>query len=177
MSLKTVRVPASMEAPFVDAERHVSRYFRDRKDDPEHGTIEIFGERYILVRAASLSVDFYALVERIYGDARRGEANEFAQSILFDLAHAVGKSDARNFHTKMGLVDPIAKLSAGPIHFAHAGWAFVEHLPRVAAGARRVVLPGLRPPLLVRVRRLGPRGEAAGGARLHDERRLLVRLV
>ncbi|MGO9714460.1 MAG: ATP-binding protein [Polyangiaceae bacterium] len=129
MSLKTVRVPASMEAPFVDAERHVSRYFRDRKDDPEHGTIEIFGERYILVRAASLSVDFYALVERIYGDARRGEANEFAQSILFDLAHAVGKSDARNFHTKMGLVDPIAKLSAGPIHFAHAGWAFVDIFP------------------------------------------------
>ncbi len=126
MPLKTVRVPPSMEAPFLEAERHVSRYFRDRKDDPEHGTIEIFGERYILVRAASLSVDFYALVERIYGAERRGEADEFAQSILFDLAHAVGKSDARNFHTKMGLVDPIAKLSAGPIHFAHAGWAFVD---------------------------------------------------
>jgi two-component system cell cycle sensor histidine kinase/response regulator CckA len=129
MTLKTVRVPASMEVPFLEAERHVSRYFRDRKDDPEHGTIEIFGERYILVRAASLSVDFHALVERIYGADRSGEANEFAQSILFDLAHAVGKSDARNFHTKMGLVDPIAKLSAGPIHFAHAGWAFVDIFP------------------------------------------------
>ena len=129
MSLKTVRVPVSMQAPFAEAERHVSRYFRDRKDDPEHGTIEIFGERYILVRAASLSVDFYALVERIYGPARRAEADEFSQSILFDLAHAVGKSDARNFHTKMGLVDPIAKLSAGPIHFAHAGWAFVDIFP------------------------------------------------
>jgi signal transduction histidine kinase/CheY-like chemotaxis protein/predicted hydrocarbon binding protein len=129
MTLKTVRVPASMEAPFIDAERHVSRYFRDRKDDPEHGTIEIFGERYILVRAASLSVDFYGLVERIYGDARRAEADEFAQSILFDLAHAIGKSDARDFHAKMGLSDPIAKLSAGPIHFAHAGWAFVDIFP------------------------------------------------
>ena len=129
MALKTVRVPAQMEGAFLDAERHVSRYFRDRKDDPEHGTIEIFGERYILVRAASLSVDFHALVERIYGPERRAEANEFSQSILFDLAHAVGKSDARNFHTKMGLVDPIAKLSAGPIHFAHAGWAFVDIFP------------------------------------------------
>jgi signal transduction histidine kinase/CheY-like chemotaxis protein len=29
----------------------------------------------------------------------------------------------------MGLVDPIAKLSAGPIHFAHAGWAFVDIFP------------------------------------------------
>jgi two-component system cell cycle sensor histidine kinase/response regulator CckA len=129
MSLKTVRVPSSMEAPFIDAERLVSRYFRERKDDPEHGTIEIHGERYILVRAASLSVDFHELVERIYGDDRRAEADEFARSILFDLAHAVGKSDARNFHAKMGLVDPIAKLSAGPIHFAHAGWAFVDIFP------------------------------------------------
>ena len=129
MSLKTVRVPGTMEAPFLEAERHVSRYFRDRKDDPEHGTIEIFGERYILVRAASLSVDFHELVERIYGAERRDEADEFARSILFDLAHAIGKSDARGFHAKMGLVDPIAKLSAGPIHFAHAGWAFVDILP------------------------------------------------
>jgi signal transduction histidine kinase len=118
-----------MEAPFIDAERHVSRYFRDRKDDPEHGTIEIFGERYILVRAASLSVDFHELVERIYGSERRAEADEFARSILFDLAHAIGKSDARDFHAKMGLVDPIAKLSAGPIHFAHTGWAFVDIFP------------------------------------------------
>jgi signal transduction histidine kinase/predicted hydrocarbon binding protein len=133
MGLKTVRVPAAMQAPFVEAERHVSRYFRDRKDDPQHGTIEIFGERYILVRAASLSVDFMALVERVYGDGRRGEADEFAKSVLFDLAHAVGKSDARNFHTKMGLVDPIAKLSAGPIHFAHAGWAFVDIFPESVA--------------------------------------------
>ena len=78
------------------------------------------------MRAASLCVEFFALVERIYGPERHAEANEFARSILFDLAHAVGKSDARNFHTKMGLVDPIAKLSAGPIHFAHAGWAFVD---------------------------------------------------
>src|SRR5262249_50479263 len=29
----------------------------------------------------------------------------------------------------MGLKDPIARLSAGPIHFAHAGWAFVDIFP------------------------------------------------
>src|SRR5271154_173173 len=126
MTLKTVQVPPELGPVFERAEAIVSRYFAHRKDDPEHGTIEIFGERYILVRAASLSVDFYALVERIYGEGRLAEADEFSQSILFDLAHAIGKSDARNFHTKMGLVDPLAKLSAGPIHFAHAGWAFVD---------------------------------------------------
>src|SRR5262249_54832443 len=53
-------------------------------------------------------------------------------NILFDLAHAIGKSDAQKFHAKMGLSDPIAKLSAGPVHFAHAGWAFVDIDPASA---------------------------------------------
>src|SRR5207237_7116843 len=30
---------------------------------------------------------------------------------------------------KMGVSDPIARLSAGPVHFAHAGWAFVDIFP------------------------------------------------
>lgn len=126
MALKTVRVPETIAAPFAAVEQLVSRFFRDRNDDPQHGTIEIFGERYLLVRAASLSVEFFALVADLYGPGREREADEFSRNILFDLAHAIGKSDARNFHAKMGLADPIARLSAGPIHFAHAGWAFVE---------------------------------------------------
>src|SRR6266852_1932162 len=127
--MKTVRVPEGMAGSFVKAEELASRYFRERTDDPERGTIEIFGERYVLVRAASLSVEFFSLVGDLYGPGREKEADEFARNILFDLAHAIGKSDAHNFHAKMDLTDPIARLSAGPIHFAHAGWAFVDISP------------------------------------------------
>ncbi|UJR83317.1 ATP-binding protein [Sandaracinus amylolyticus] len=126
MTLRTVRVPTPHEALFAQAEEVVSRYFRARRDDPEHGTIEISGERYVLVRAASLSVEFFEMVRGLYGPGRESEADEFARNILFDLAHAVGRADARTFHEKMGLTDPVAKLSAGPVHFAHAGWAFVD---------------------------------------------------
>jgi signal transduction histidine kinase len=129
MGLRTVKVPPEMEALFARAEELVSRYFRDRHDDPEHGTIEIFGERYVLVRAASLSVEFFALVEELYGAGREREGEEFARNILFDLAHAIGRQDAHNFHCRMGLVDPIARLSAGPVHFSHTGWAFVDIFP------------------------------------------------
>ncbi|MBI2894287.1 MAG: response regulator [Deltaproteobacteria bacterium] len=125
----TVRVPPEMEGLFAEAERVVSRFFRDWRGVPERGTIEIFGERYVLVRAASLSVEFFLLVEALYGAGHERDADDFAQSILFDLAHAIGKSDARNFHAKMGLADPIARLSAGPVHFAHTGWAFVDISP------------------------------------------------
>jgi signal transduction histidine kinase/CheY-like chemotaxis protein len=119
-----------MEALFARAEEVVSQYFREREDRPERGTIEIFGERYLLVRGASLSVEFFALVRELYGKAREAESDDFARNILFDLAHAIGKQDAKNFHDKMDLRDPIARLSAGPVHFSHSGWAFVDISPQ-----------------------------------------------
>ncbi|HEU0035931.1 MAG TPA: ATP-binding protein [Kofleriaceae bacterium] len=124
-----MRVPGEMAGVFEAAERVVSRYFADRAHAPERGTIEVHGERYVLVRAAALSVEFFALVRGLYGEADVREADELARHILFDLAHAIGKSDARAFHAKMNLVDPIERLSAGPVHFAHAGWALVEISP------------------------------------------------
>jgi two-component system cell cycle sensor histidine kinase/response regulator CckA len=124
--MRTVRVPDGMSELFARAEEVVSRFFSERVDDPGRGTIQIHGERYVLVRAAALSVEFFDLVRSLYGEERREEAEEFARAILFDLAHAVGRTDAKNFHEQMKLTDPIAKLSAGPVHFAHAGWAFVD---------------------------------------------------
>ena len=126
MDLKTVRVPLKMKQLFAEAESVVSRFFTGMAHDPSKGTIEINGERYLLVRAASLSVEFFDLVRNLFGAGKEAQADEFARNILFDLAHAIGKSDARNFHAKMRLDDPIARLSAGPVHFAHAGWASVD---------------------------------------------------
>jgi two-component system, cell cycle sensor histidine kinase and response regulator CckA len=78
----------------------------------------------VLVRAAALSVEFYELVTRLY--ARADEAQAVAHGLLFDLAHAMGLADARTFAERMDVRDPIGRLSAGPIHFAYAGWAFVD---------------------------------------------------
>jgi len=125
----TVGVPPELESVFGEAERVVSTFFRELRRMPERGTIEIAGERYILVRAAALSVELFGLVQELYGPGHEAEADEFARNLLFDLAHAIGRSDAHDFHARMGLVDPIARLSAGPVHFAHSGWAFVDISP------------------------------------------------
>jgi signal transduction histidine kinase/CheY-like chemotaxis protein len=114
---------------FLKAEELVSGYFASMVSRPEDGHIEIGGQRYLLVRAGSLSVEFFDLVAELYGPGREEEADTFARNLLFDLAHAMGRSDAKAFHTKMGLTDPVAKLSAGPVHFAHAGWALVDIHP------------------------------------------------
>jgi signal transduction histidine kinase len=127
--LKTVKVPQQFEPVFQKAADYVAHYFSERKEDPSHGTMEISGERFILVRAASLSVDFFETIAGLYEKEGKAEASNIARQLLFDVAHAIGKQDARNFHKKMHLHDPIEKLAAGPGYFAHSGWAFVDISP------------------------------------------------
>lgn len=129
MSLKAVKVPESFEELFSGAESYVDRYFKSYKNDITKGTIEISGERYILVRAESMSVQFLEFIKNMYPSLNEEESIEASSKVLFDMAKSVGKSDAKKFHEKTGVVDPIEKLSTGPIHFAYAGWAYVDILP------------------------------------------------
>ena len=124
--LNSVKVPKEYEPVFKKAQEYISKYFTDKKEDPEKGTIEISGERYILIRAASMSVDFFESIKNLYKNKGEEESINIARQLLFDIAHAAGKQDAKNFHKKMNLKDPIEKLSAGPIHFSYSGWAFVD---------------------------------------------------
>ena len=128
-ALSTVSVPKPIQPLFLKAQEYVARYFATKAEDPEHGTISISGERYILLRAASMSVEFFDLVTSLYRDKGPEEARNVASNLLFDVAHAIGKADARAFHARMGVTKPIEKLSAGPIHFSFAGWAFVKIFP------------------------------------------------
>ena len=130
-----VSVPEGFKEPFRNAQGYVERYFSGVVREPEQATISIAGERYILVRAASMSVEFVDLVASLYANRGEAEARRVADDLLFDFAHSVGKADALSFHEKMDVTDPIAKLSAGPIHFAYSGWAFVKILPESSPSA------------------------------------------
>lgn len=125
MTTSAVSVPASLQAIFARAEQYTRAYFGEKIERPEQGTIEISGERYILVRAASMSVDFVDLIASLYREGTEAEGRRIAADFLFDLAHATAKADARHFHEKLGVSDPIEKLSLGPTHFAYTGRAFV----------------------------------------------------
>jgi two-component sensor histidine kinase len=125
----TVKVPKGLKPVFAKAEELVGNYFSSLKSDPSKGTIKIGDERYILVRASALSNEFLNTIKDLYKDRGEDEAMSIGKNILFDLAHVLGLEDANSFHKKMKLKDPVSKLSAGPVHFAHAGWAFVDILP------------------------------------------------
>jgi len=126
MSISTVKVPKAMEPLFEKAQEYVKEYFSKRDEDPTKGIITIGGERYILVRAASMSVNFLEFIKTLYPGLEEDDAYKASGSILFDISHALGIADAKAFHQAMNVKDPIAKLSTGPIHFAYTGWAYVD---------------------------------------------------
>lgn len=120
--LNTVKVPPQFEKIFSEAEKTVGQFFARIERDPSRGVINVAGDRYILIRG-----------ESIFSALRKNMIEQFGPTVtdafLYDLAKTIGRNDAGHFAEKMGLKDPLAKLSAGPVHFSHAGWAFVDILP------------------------------------------------
>ncbi|MBU2453421.1 MAG: XylR N-terminal domain-containing protein, partial [Proteobacteria bacterium] len=128
-NLNTVSVPDDLRHVFLTAQEYVKNYFSFVQSDPEKGLIKFSGERYILVRASSMSKEFFDMMALMYKDRGKEEARNLSFNFLFDIAHSIGKADAKSFFSKMAVTDPIEKLSAGPIHFAYTGWASVKIHP------------------------------------------------
>lgn len=126
---KTVKTPSEIAPLFDNASKIVKQYFQTFNADPSLSKIEVNGQRYVLMRAESLANDFFKNILNLYSDRPKQEAVKIGRNLLFDFAHLIGIEDAKNFHKKMKLKDPISKLSAGPVHFAYTGWAFVDILP------------------------------------------------
>lgn len=119
---KYVKCPEPFNALFVKAEKDMTGFFKELKQNPEQGTISIQGERYILARATTFSIQLKMILEKEYGRLA-------AEKIAYNLGRAAGTQDAEFFIDKLGLEKGPAALSAGPVHFAFAGWAFVDIFP------------------------------------------------
>lgn len=120
--LKSVRVPPHFEPPFARAESLVQKLFDDFRRAPEQGTLHVGGDRYVLVRAESMYAGFFDALAETFGD-------EVARDFIYNTAREIGRSDSRTFSERLGLTDGLDRLSSGPVHFAHAGWALVDILP------------------------------------------------
>lgn len=120
--LKNVRVPPGFEPPFENAERLVQQLFSSFVRDPTQGTLHVGEDRYILVRAEGLFLGWFDAMAETFGP-------EVARQFIYNSAREIGRSDARTFSSRLDVTDPLARLASGPVHFAHAGWAFVDILP------------------------------------------------
>ena len=126
---ETVIVPEQFKTLFEEAERNVHNYFSNADINPDNAEIIIHGERYVLMRSAAISYEFLDVFKELYSNRSEEDAIRIGNNFLFDIAHVLGKEDAKAFHAEMKVKDPVQKLSAGPVHFAYTGWANVEILP------------------------------------------------
>lgn len=115
----TARVPEALVPLFDQAEVYVREHFANLRREPEKGTIHVGDERYVLVRAASLTTGFLEVMRDVIGE-------EEALKFWYRVARVIGRDDARAFCAARNLTDGPSRLSTGPIHFAFAGWARVE---------------------------------------------------
>ncbi len=125
-----VEVPAESRALFDQAAATLHHHFTRVEVDPARALIGIAKERYVLIRASALSVNFLDALAHLYSDRGEHEALAIGRGLLFDLAHTIGIHDARAMHEKLGHKEPIEKLSSGPVHFAYTGWAKVDIKPQ-----------------------------------------------
>jgi hypothetical protein len=120
--MDSVRVPEPFQPIFAKAETYVRRLFADVARKPEQGTIHIGGERYVWIRCESLFLSWFERMAAAFGE-------EAARDFIYNTAREIGRSDSEAFATRMQVRAGVERLAAGPIHFAHAGWAFVDILP------------------------------------------------
>jgi predicted hydrocarbon binding protein len=119
--LKSAIVPKPFEPIFEKAEAYVTKMFSQIERLPEKGTLRVGGQRYLMLRAESLYLSWYDAMAETFG-------NEQARYFIYNIARVSGRSDSADFSKRLNVTDGIERLSSGPIHFAHAGWAFVEIL-------------------------------------------------
>jgi hypothetical protein len=125
----TVNVPEQFNQIFDSVQHTVKEYFKNLKFEPSKRTIEVNDQRYVLIRASALSNEFFDHISRLYADRGEKEAFEIGKKFLLDIGHVLGLKDAKQFHQKMNLTEPMEKFSSGIVNFAHSGWAFVNILP------------------------------------------------
>ncbi|MBN1612327.1 MAG: XylR N-terminal domain-containing protein [Polyangiaceae bacterium] len=119
--LRSVKVPEGFEGPFARAEQYVESLFASLSRSPEQGVLRIGEQRYVLVRCESLYLSWFDAMAETFGA-------ETAREFIYNTAREIGRADAKDFCQRLGVTDGIERLSAGPVHFAHCGWALVEIL-------------------------------------------------
>jgi len=117
-----VSCPDAFSPLFLEAEKNLIKFFSEFEPTPQTGQISISGERYILARAATFSVELRQILEKEYGRVA-------AEKLAYNLGRAAGIKDAEFFMERLKLEKGPAALSAGPVHFAFVGWAYVDIFP------------------------------------------------
>ena len=120
---KYVKCPEEFDGLFSAAEDLLEGAFASKEWNAEKGEIRLGSERYVMYRAASLSVQLRRELENLVGSG--------VSTVLYRFGRSCGQADAKHFFEVYAdkNLDPPMKLALGPVSFALCGYALVEILP------------------------------------------------
>jgi len=67
MSSLSAKVAEPFQSMFFKAQVYIDLYFNNRQENAQKGKIEISGERYLMLRADTLALDFFDQTSRFVG--------------------------------------------------------------------------------------------------------------
>ncbi len=119
--MRAADVPPEMLEAFEKAKVSVKEYFDSMHLNPALGRVEIGKDRFVLAGTEAISLVLRGVLAEIYGE--RG-----SDQLLYAFGRSVGKTEAKKFFARFGLIDPMEKFGFGPTYFSYSGWAFVSLL-------------------------------------------------
>jgi len=82
-------------------------------------------DRYVFLRSKALSVDFFALMQKLFGPEKEDQALKFSSKFLHDFGRSIGKSDVTHLTSGMDLT-PSEKIFLLPNALANTGWGKMD---------------------------------------------------
>nr|NJM04031.1 hypothetical protein [Desulfobacula sp.] len=150
--LNTVSVPDELHPVFLKAQDYVRNYFSEGRSDPEKGVIQYSGERYILVRASAMSKELFDMMALMYSDRGKDQARDLSFNFLFDIAHSIGKADAKSFLQKWGSPTPLKNSRPGPFILPIPAGPRSRSIPCPTPGPMTIIISSMTIPIPLRPR-------------------------
>ena len=113
-----VQSPEAMSPLFEQAEKILKERFDELERDPSQAKIYVAGERYVLLRAASMSVAIRKALEQVVATS--------ADAVMYKIGKGLGAADAEYFFGEYPDFEAPMKLALGPTQYPFLGQANVE---------------------------------------------------
>jgi len=93
--------------------------------DPVSGTVELAGDKCVLIRGNALSYDFFDFISELV----KGKPTDhcvFVSNFLFDFGKSIGKSNHNWFVDRIKLSNPIDRANAMSVCMQNFGWSDIS---------------------------------------------------
>jgi len=112
---KLVKCPPALAPLFAAGEAQLTAVLDDRSWDPETGTHQLEGDRYVLFRAEAIALNIREEIKKVLGES--------ADAVMYKIGKGIGASTSGKVAIKYPDLPPEPLMALGPLAIALGGLA------------------------------------------------------